>query len=163
MHLHIEADTKCLLFRRRHIQVHLLNENVWITIKNSLKFVPKGPISNNPALVQIMARSRPGNEPLSEQKLVSLTTHICVTRPQWVKWNIKIVIQIVTFSNLTNLCIKSIYRTYKHLNDFNSCIYKCHSWVITLRFPLKKCNTRKILSQITGNLIVCFSDNKKGN
>ena len=32
-----------------------LNENVWILIKVSLRFVPKGPISNNPALVQIMA------------------------------------------------------------------------------------------------------------
>ena len=32
-----------------------LNENVRILIKISLKFVPKGPINNNPALVQIMA------------------------------------------------------------------------------------------------------------
>ena len=32
-----------------------LNENVRISIKISLKFVPKGPINNNPALVQIMA------------------------------------------------------------------------------------------------------------
>ena len=32
-----------------------LNENVRISIKNSLKFVPKGPINNIPALVQIMA------------------------------------------------------------------------------------------------------------
>ena len=31
-----------------------LNENVSITIKISLKFVPKGPINNIPALVQIM-------------------------------------------------------------------------------------------------------------
>ena len=29
-----------------------LNENVWIPIKISLKFVPKGPISNIPAMVQ---------------------------------------------------------------------------------------------------------------
>ena len=28
-----------------------LNENVWIPIKISLKFVPKGPIDNIPALV----------------------------------------------------------------------------------------------------------------
>ena len=35
-----------------------LNENVRISIKISLKFVPKGPINNNPALVQIMARCR---------------------------------------------------------------------------------------------------------
>ena len=29
----------------------LYNENVWISIKFSLKFVPKGPINNIPALV----------------------------------------------------------------------------------------------------------------
>ena len=31
-----------------------LNENVKISIKNSLKFVPKGPFNNNSALVQII-------------------------------------------------------------------------------------------------------------
>ena len=35
-----------------------LNENVWIPIKISLKFFPKGPINNIPALVQIMAWRR---------------------------------------------------------------------------------------------------------
>ena len=63
----------------------LLNENIWIPIKISLKFVPKGPINNIPALVQIMAWCRPGDKPLSESMMVSLPTHICVTRPQWVK------------------------------------------------------------------------------
>ena len=61
-----------------------LNENVWISIKISPKFVPKGPINNIPALVQIMAWRRPGDKPLSEPMLVSLPTHLCVTRPQWV-------------------------------------------------------------------------------
>ena len=61
-----------------------LNENIRILIKISLKFVPKGPINNIPALVQIMAWSRPGDKPLSEPMMVSLPTHICVTRPQWV-------------------------------------------------------------------------------
>ena len=60
------------------------NENVWISIKISLKFVPKGPINNIPALVQIMAWRRSGDKPLSEPMMVSLPTHICVTRPQWV-------------------------------------------------------------------------------
>ena len=60
------------------------SENVWITTKNSMKFVPKGPINNIPALVQIMAWCRPGDKPLSEPMMVSLLTHICVTRPQWV-------------------------------------------------------------------------------
>ena len=62
-----------------------LNENVRISIKISLKFVPKGQINNIPALVQIMAWRRPGDKPLSEPRVVGLSTHICVTRPQWVK------------------------------------------------------------------------------
>ena len=66
---------KCIFF----------NENVQISIKISLKFVPKGPIYNIPALVQIMAWRRSGDKPLSEPMMVSLPTHICVTRPQWVK------------------------------------------------------------------------------
>ena len=59
-----------------------LNENVRISIKISLKFVPKGPISNNPELVQIMAWRWPGDKPLSEPMMVSLMMHISVTRPQ---------------------------------------------------------------------------------
>ena len=62
-----------------------LNENVRILFKFSLKFVPKGPIDNIPALVQIMAWRRPGDKPLSEPTMVCLLTHIWVTRPQWVK------------------------------------------------------------------------------
>ena len=61
-----------------------LNENAWIQIKISLKFVPQGPVNNIPALVQIMAWRRPGDKPLSGPMMVGLPTHICVTRPQWV-------------------------------------------------------------------------------
>ena len=46
-----------------------LNENVWISLKIWLKFVPKGPINNNPALVWIMAWRRPGDKPLLEPML----------------------------------------------------------------------------------------------
>ena len=62
-----------------------LNENVWISIRISLKFVAKGSINNIPPLVEIMAWRRSGDKPLSEPMMVSLLTHICVTRPQWVK------------------------------------------------------------------------------
>ena len=62
-----------------------LNENALISVKISLKFVPKVRIDNIPALVQIMAWGRLGDKPLSEPMMVSLLTHICVTRPQWVK------------------------------------------------------------------------------
>ena len=61
-----------------------LNENIWISIKISLKFIPKGLINNIQALVLIMAWRRPGDKPLSELMLVRSLTHICVTRPQWV-------------------------------------------------------------------------------
>ena len=62
-----------------------LRENVLILITISLKFVPRGPINNIPSLVQIMAWRCPGDKPLTEPVMVSLLTHICVTRPQWVK------------------------------------------------------------------------------
>ena len=62
-----------------------LNENVWFPTKISLKFVPKCPINNIQTLVLIMAWRRPGDKPLSEPMMVRLPTHICVTRPQWVK------------------------------------------------------------------------------
>ena len=65
-------------------QCIFLNENVKISIKISLKFVPKGQINNIPALVQIMAWRRPGGKPLSKTMMIRLETHICVTRPQWV-------------------------------------------------------------------------------
>ena len=62
----------------------LLNENVIISIKNSLKFVPTGPFNNNSALVQIMAWRWPGDKPLFEPMMVRSPMHICVTRHQWV-------------------------------------------------------------------------------
>ena len=70
-----------------------VNENARISIKFSLKFVPKGPINNIPALVQIMAWRHPGDKPLSEPVMVSLLTHICVTRPQWV--NVKSMLIVI--------------------------------------------------------------------
>ena len=76
-----------------------LNEHVWISITVSLKFVPKGPVNNIPALVQIMAWRRPGNKPLSEPMMIISLTHICITRPQWVNepW------YLVTHSNGDNI------------------------------------------------------------
>ena len=71
-------------FIRRHFKSILLNENVRLLIKISLKFVPKGPINKIPALVQIMAWRRPGDKPLSEPMMVRLLAHLWVTRPQWV-------------------------------------------------------------------------------
>ena len=60
------------------------NGNCCILMKFSLKYIRKGPIDNNPALVQIMAGRRSGDKPLSEPMMVRLPI-ICVTRPQWIK------------------------------------------------------------------------------
>ena len=51
----------------------LVSEKFCILIKISLKCVPKGPIDNIPALVQIMAWCRIGDKPLSEPMLMQFT------------------------------------------------------------------------------------------
>ena len=50
-----------------------LNENIWISYKISLKYVPWGLIDNMSALVQIMAWRRSGDKPLSEPTLTQFT------------------------------------------------------------------------------------------
>ena len=52
------------------LQWIFLKENVWLSIKISLKCVPMSLINSIPALVQIMAWRRPG-KPLSEPMMVS--------------------------------------------------------------------------------------------
>ena len=101
-----------------------LNENALMSIKISLTFVPKGPINNIPSLVQIMAWRRPGDKPLSEPVMVGLLTHICVTRPQWVKrtdtYNVTKTFERISkiFNAISTECIngvKEIYFRY-HIN-----------------------------------------------
>ena len=50
-----------------------VKENAWILIKISLKFIPKGPVDNIPAMVQIMAWCRPGDTLLSESIMAWVT------------------------------------------------------------------------------------------
>ena len=49
----IAARTKRTAICWRHFKCIFLNEKVWISITISLKFVPKGPVNNIPALVEI--------------------------------------------------------------------------------------------------------------
>ena len=86
----LDFNTLSLRWNRRHFADNIfkcifLNENIWTTTKISLKFIPKGPINNIPALVvQIMAWCWPDVKPLSEPMMVRSLMHICITRPQWV-------------------------------------------------------------------------------
>ena len=52
-----------------------MNEKLSILIEISLKFVPKRPIDNNPALVPIMAWRQKGDKPFSEAMLNRSTIH----------------------------------------------------------------------------------------
>ena len=49
------------------------NENVWIPIPILLKFVPRSPINNKAALVQIMAWHWTGNKSLPEPMMTQFT------------------------------------------------------------------------------------------
>ena len=82
-------NTLRLRQNRRHFADYILkciflNENVSISMKIPLKFIPKVPINNIPTLVQIMAWHRSGTKPLSEPMIVRSLMHICIARPQWV-------------------------------------------------------------------------------
>ena len=53
-----------------------LNENAWIPINISLKFVPMGPIDNKQALVQVIACRLFGAKPLSEPVLIQFIENV---------------------------------------------------------------------------------------
>ena len=62
-----------------------VNGKVWILIENSIC----SHVSNLFLGVQITLFQhwfRPGDKPLSEPMMISLQTHICVTRPQWINF-----------------------------------------------------------------------------
>ena len=102
------------------------NENVWISIKISLKFVPKGPINNIPALVQIMAWRRPGDKPLSETMMISLPTHICwynddLVCTSYVGW---LTFNFLSFSHVLVWTAKNVYWSYGQVHETgrNHCV-----------------------------------------
>ena len=74
-------------FRKLHFQKQFFRENVWISLKISLNFVAKVPVTNIPTLVQIILwfGTGQGNKPSSGPLVVSLQMHKYVTRPRWVK------------------------------------------------------------------------------
>ena len=101
-----------------------LNENIRISIKISLKFVPKVPINNIPASVQIMAWRRPGDKPLSELMMVYVLTHMCVTRPQWVKYD------LIIMHHSSDLTLSPAFQQMAVQHSFENCpaISRKASW-----------------------------------
>ena len=82
--------------RQRQNGRHLADEffqciylTAWISMKISMKFVPKSLIDNMPASVQIMAWRRTGDKPLSDPMMTQFTDayiYIYINRLQWPKW-----------------------------------------------------------------------------
>ena len=56
--------------------MHFLYENVLISVKIQLKFIPNGSINNIPALLQMMAWCQPGDKPLFEPMMIILLMHM---------------------------------------------------------------------------------------
>ena len=118
-----------------------LNENASISLRISLKFVPKVRFNNISALVQIMAWRRPGDKPLSEPVMVSLLTHICVTRLQWVKPPLKLAQELhPTYDNgydylsMLKISVKPCWEKWP--NDTTGCFDKQTYHEITRRNTL---------------------------
>ena len=63
---HIPLDKMAAILADNIFKCIFLNENDRITIQISLKYVPRSPIDNKPALVQVMAWCQIGDKPLPE-------------------------------------------------------------------------------------------------
>ena len=70
---HLPLDKMAAILADSILKWIFLNEKFCISIQFSLKFVPKGPIDNKPALVQAMAWCQTGHEPLPEPMSTQFT------------------------------------------------------------------------------------------
>ena len=104
-----------------------VNENVRISVKISLNFVPKVRINNIPALVQIMAWCQPGDKPLSEPVMVKLLTHPDFEISNWMHLSIG---QVDCKNHLSKCTI--------HLSE----IYKANATYVKIR------NTQSSVGQV---------------
>ena len=82
-----------------------------------------------------MAWHRPGGKPSSEPLMVSLLTHICVTRPQWVK-NKQ---HIKMFTNYVYIIINWTFTTFQ-----NTSIWRI--FTVSIFGKIRSCSRIKIVS-----------------
>ena len=128
-----------------------LNEKISISITISLKFVPKGQINDNPALVQIMAWSRPGDKPLLEPMMTNISDAI-YTRPQWVP-----PFSLTEENNLL-LWVFNKYKTAESLGTSSA----MESWISGSLLSTMKIDDNYLhrlnvqITEMNGNTILCF-------
>ena len=70
---HLPLDKMAAILADNIFKHIFLNENIRISIKISLKFVPKGLIDNTSALIQVMPWRQTGDKPLPEAMMTQFT------------------------------------------------------------------------------------------
>ena len=123
-------------FSRRQFQMHFLNENVWISIKISLTFVPKSPFNNIPALVQIMA--------------CQATRH-CLNQLWLAYWRMYVSLGLSELSIRRIICTV-IMKTHLGNIGMHNFSWKAHSALIN--YWWNYLTTEKILFSDNGNIVV---------
>ena len=118
-----------------------LNKNVCISIEISLKFVPKGPINDIPALVQIMAWRRPGDKPLFEPMMVRLPTHKCVTQPKWIQHKNIYVLWVLSEAITSSKVSKTSVFKMRLIIDLKHQVY--HPKTYTIIIQITRCDYRR--------------------
>ena len=140
---------KIAVISRQHFQMHLLVWKCINLIKISLKFIPKGPFNNTPALVQIMAWCQTGNKPLSEPMMVSLHASLGLNELTSMK--------VYQYSSSAMAAVQiillhmSVYFEYHHINNnaymFHNIFYSYNDLTSTY-IQCGAIITQSILSQI---------------
>ena len=117
---------------------------MFVFCKISLSFVPKVIFNNIPTLVQVIVWRRSVDKPLSEPMMVRLPTHICVTRPQWIRQK-QGTRYLTTFLPVTNIittcipdCVRPILRHdnsdhYAHLKGYRGFMVSIATLTLTIK------------------------------
>ena len=124
-------------FRRRCFRMLFHELKVFYLIDISLKFVPKGPIGNNP-VVQIMAWCRIGDKSLSELNL-SRFAEACGTKWRW----IKTFLRQMSHHGVSTRRSFSKYMQICHYNEITWALRRLESPAVQLLFnPIFRLTTR---------------------
>ena len=136
-----------------------VNENEWILIKISLKFVPRGLINNIPALIPLGAGGNAISEPINIG-WPWLSTHTCksVARPLWVNFLCVYEAPVSRLACLWETLIRVMAwcRTYdKPLPEHIMVIFcQFHPWKQTLHWDLNQ-NTYTICIENAFQYVAC--------
>ena len=112
-------------------------KNIWISINISLKSVPKGQISNIPALVRKCLVSA---KPLSEPMMFSLLMHICITQPQSVKIYEKFTMFLCLWQYLSVVLMLTFFLTY----NIDGLVQDCSNSIANTLELLQSCTKPSI-------------------